>query len=173
MKVIIIGVQGSGKTTQAKILANQLNIPMYTMSQLLRDAIAEDDIYVTTEFSLEDMRAGNLAPSHITTYLYEKITDNDFVLEGYMRTEEQAKKLHKDRDTVIIELILSKDEATRRMLLRRREDDTIESIGKRLETFYSNINNIRNYVNVHQADAHGDIEQVHNNILNVIRTQGV
>jgi adenylate kinase len=173
MKVILIGVQGSGKTTQATKLAKRLNLPMYTMSQLLKDAIAEDDVYVTTEFTLDDMRKGILAPTHITKYLYDKIKDESFVFEGYMRTEEQAKSLSTNSDVIVIELLLSKDEATKRMLSRQRDDDTIESIDRRLESFYSNINNIRNYIKVHQVDAIGDIEQVNNNMLYIIKAQGV
>ncbi|MBI3341523.1 AAA family ATPase, partial [Candidatus Curtissbacteria bacterium] len=36
MKIIFLGMQGSGKSTQAKILSGQLNIPYIEMGQLLR-----------------------------------------------------------------------------------------------------------------------------------------
>jgi adenylate kinase family enzyme len=145
MKIQFIGVQGSGKSTQAKQLATTLNFPFYGLSDLLRKAIAEEDLYVIMRYTLDDITQGNLAGDDVIEYLIDSIEEDDYVMEGYLRTPEQA-QLWADRkspEDMCIELTIDEATAVTRMQDRKRVDDTESAIKKRLEKFYANMVGIR------------------------------
>jgi adenylate kinase family enzyme len=145
MKIQFIGVQGSGKSTLARKLAEILNLPFYGLSDLLRKSIAEEDQFVITKYTLEDISQGILAPDTVIEYLVNSIKENDYVMEGYVRTSEQA-KLWADRkspEDMCIELTIDEKTAIDRMKARNRVDDTESSIKNRLTKFYENMDDIR------------------------------
>jgi len=93
MNYLFIGVQGSGKGTQAKIISKSLNIPHISTGDLLRattgELRAEIDSYITK---------GNLIPNELMLrILKERISQEDcqngFLLDGYPRNIQQAKDL--------------------------------------------------------------------------------
>lgn len=93
MNYLFIGVQGSGKGTQAKMISKSLNIPHISTGDLLRattgELRAEIDSYITK---------GNLIPNELMLkILKERISRDDcqngFLLDGYPRNIQQAKDL--------------------------------------------------------------------------------
>ena len=64
MKIIFLGIQGSGKSTQAKIAAEKLSLPYIETSQLLREKSkgADED----AKKIAEALDRGNLVPDEIT-----------------------------------------------------------------------------------------------------------
>lgn len=96
MKIVLIGPQGSGKGTQAKLIASKLGIPHISTGDLFRENIAKE-----TELGRkvkEIMNAGNLVPDEIVVgMLKARISEPDaakgFVLDGYPRNLKQAKVL--------------------------------------------------------------------------------
>ena len=93
MNYLFIGVQGSGKGTQAGLVSKNLNMPHISTGDLLRattgKAREEIDSYITK---------GNLVPdSLILKILSERLSQEDckngFILDGYPRNLQQAKDL--------------------------------------------------------------------------------
>jgi len=119
MKLLFVGVQGSGKGTQAKIVSEKLGIPHISTGDLLRGAESvlkkEIDSYITV---------GKLVPDELMLMvLQDRLSLNDciegFILDGYPRNMVQAKKL--DEITSIdkvIEIVISDSEALVRAIYR-------------------------------------------------------
>ncbi len=116
MNILLIGPQGSGKGTQAKLLSERLKIPHISTGDLLRNATGElrrdIDSYIV---------AGNLYPDEkmlkiLKERFEEKDCKNGFILDGFPRNLKQAEML--DKITKIdkaIEISVSDKEAVRRL----------------------------------------------------------
>lgn len=138
MKIIFLGIQGSGKSTQAKILSQKLNLPYVEMGQLLRDRL--DELSPEANQIRQALETGNLVPNQITiNTLNKKLKDaqynSGFILDGYPRNDVQLKSLPGKFDKVFY-ITLSKEEAINRLTLRARIDDTPEVIERRVELFF-------------------------------------
>lgn len=138
MKIIFLGIQGSGKSTQAKILSEKLNLPYIEMGQLLRDRLSEK-----SEEAYKIKRAltiGNLVPDQIAiNTLKKRIQESDFdkgfILDGYPRNLVQLKSLPGKFDKVFY-IELSQEEAIKRLTLRSRRDDKPKVIERRVSLFF-------------------------------------
>lgn len=120
MNLIFMGVQGSGKGTQAKIISEKLNICHISTGDLLRNTSGvlkkEIDDYINK---------GNLVPDKlIIKVLQNKFSSdeckNGYILDGFPRNIVQAKYLDNiakiDR---VIEISISDNESIRRIINRR------------------------------------------------------
>lgn len=137
MKIIFLGMQGSGKSTQAQILAQKLSLPYIEMGQLLRDKSKDkDEVGNSIRQSLE---AGKLVENQITIDTLRQKTSgykSGYVLDGYPRNREQLGALDDDIDFVFY-IKVSDQEAKKRLVSRSRHDDTPELIDKRIEIFHA------------------------------------
>lgn len=96
MNIVLFGAPGAGKGTQAKKIVEKYNIPQISTGDILREAIKQE-----TKLGLEAkeyMNKGNLVPDEVVNGLVkERLAQADcnkgFILDGYPRTLEQAKKL--------------------------------------------------------------------------------
>lgn len=96
MNIVLFGAPGAGKGTQAKKMVEKYNIPQISTGDILREAIKQE-----TKLGLEAkeyMNKGNLVPDEVVNGLVkERLAQADcnkgFILDGYPRTLEQAKKL--------------------------------------------------------------------------------
>lgn len=145
MRVLILGVQGSGKGTQAKRIAVAHEVPHVATGDILRAAVANG-----TELGLRVqpiLERGDLVPDELMIDLIrERLAEEEgFVLDGFPRTLAQAEALDqmlaeigKPLDTVIL-LEVSDEEAMNRMLGRAAEegraDDTPDVIANRLALY--------------------------------------
>lgn len=146
MKIIFLGMQGSGKSTQAQILAQKLNVPYIEMGQLLRDKSKDDDnIGAAIREALE---TGRLVENQITIdSLKEKISQvgvNGYVLDGYPRNKEQLSFLDTDLDKVFY-INVSDEEAIKRLLSRGRHDDVQDIIKKRIGIYHNETEPLLDY----------------------------
>jgi adenylate kinase len=146
MRVLILGVQGSGKGTQAKRIAAAHGVPHVATGDILRAAVANG-----TELGLRVqpiLERGDLVPDELMIDLIRErlVVEVGFVLDGFPRTAAQAEALDamldeigKPLDTVIL-LEVSDEEAMSRMLGRAAEegraDDTPEVIANRLRLYH-------------------------------------
>lgn len=115
-----MGVQGSGKGTQAKLLAEHLKIPHISTGDIFRSLTGELKAKVDALIN-----KGNLVPDSLTLEIIkERLSKPDckrgFILDGYPRNIAQAKSL----DTItkiekIIEISLEDKESIRRLSGRR------------------------------------------------------
>jgi len=120
MKLIFVGPQGCGKGTQAKVVAEKLDICHISTGDLLRATTGglkeEIDSYTDN---------GNLVPDElILRILNERVMQDDcengFILDGYPRNVAQAEELDKIMDIdKVIEISISDDESVRRIGGRR------------------------------------------------------
>jgi len=96
MRLILLGLPGAGKGTQAKILAKEKGLLHISTGDMFREAAAEG-----TELGLkaqEYMSAGSLVPDEVTIgMLLERIEKPDasegLMLDGFPRTIPQAEAL--------------------------------------------------------------------------------
>ncbi len=93
MRIVFLGPPGSGKGTQAQILAQKLGIPQISSGDLLRDAVQNDT--PTGRKAKVYMDKGELVPDTIVIDLVgERIKDEKkFILDGFPRNIQQAEKL--------------------------------------------------------------------------------
>ena len=93
MNIILIGPQGSGKGTQAKLLNEKLGFTHVSTGDLLRDHISRNtDLGKKAK---EFVEVGKLAPDELVAELIkDKIIGlNQFMLDGFPRTMKQVKLL--------------------------------------------------------------------------------
>jgi len=105
MRIVFLGPPGSGKGTQAQILAQKLGIPQISSGDLLREAVQNNTLAGKKAKSY--MEKGELVPDSIVIELVqERIKDDKaYILDGFPRNVEQAEKL----DNVLSELGLPLD----------------------------------------------------------------
>ena len=140
--MVILGRQGSGKGTQAVRIAERFGVIHISTGDMLRTAVKEG-----TELGLKAkniMDAGDLVPDTVINgIVQERLTKGDvaqsgFLLDGYPRTVGQTNELRslaKGNLKLAINLEVSIEEVTKRMISRGREDDTEEAIARRLELY--------------------------------------
>lgn len=121
-KILFIGPQGSGKGTQAQILAQKFNVPIFSTGNILRQRIKQGD---ELGKEIENIiNAGHLAPDDLVNRIVaEKIKmdgQNGYILDGYPRNLAQAEFLDGvDELTHVLEIDLPEGEAIRRISGRR------------------------------------------------------
>jgi adenylate kinase len=149
LDVLLLGVQGSGKGTQAKRLASEYDIAHLSTGDMLRKAIADG-----TELGRRVkpiLEAGDLVPDDLMIELIrDRIqspeTAGGFILDGFPRTMAQADALDAmlaeiDRPlSVVLELQVPDDVAIERLRKRAvdegRSDDTPEAISNRIDLYH-------------------------------------
>ncbi|MBI2330057.1 nucleoside monophosphate kinase [Candidatus Daviesbacteria bacterium] len=130
MKILLIGPQGSGKSTQAGLLAEYLGIPKISTGDIFREMPRVKEV----------LAVGKLVDDEITAEivkkrLQESDCQNGFILDGYPRTIEQVNIFEPSFDKVIY-LNVPRGEVVKRLMQRGRADDTVELINKRLDLYY-------------------------------------
>lgn len=121
MNIILMGVQGSGKGTQAEKLALDPGWRHINIGQLFRGLLKEDNELSRTVSSY--VHRGELVPDEITFEVIDSAIDNDvrgLIFDGFPRTKQQAEYLFKRMDidaTVLLDL--PEEESFRRITSRR------------------------------------------------------
>lgn len=140
MKIVLIGIQGSGKSTQGNLLSKQLGIPYLSTGHIFRTLAKEKT--TLGHYIKAVINTGMLVPDEktieiVNTYLSRPEYRKGYILDGFPRTIEQAKKFSNNVDKVIY-LDIPQKEAIYRLVYRHseaREDETIPAIKKRIESF--------------------------------------
>src|SRR3989344_2913414 len=141
MKVVLIGIQGAGKSTQGNLLSKTLGVPYLSTGHIFR-ALAKEKTKLG-RYIKEIMNAGYLIPDEktleiVSEYLKRAEYQNGYILDGFPRTVPQAKSFNNGVDKVIY-LKVSDREALWRLSYRNgegREDETLLAIRKRIESFH-------------------------------------
>jgi len=148
LDVLLLGVQGSGKGTQAKRLATEYGLAHIATGDMLRTAMADGTPLGQRVKPIYD--AGELVPDDLMIELIrERLqapdAENGFILDGFPRTMPQADALDSmleeiDRPlAVVFELQVPDSVAIERLRKRAaeegRSDDTPEAIAKRIELY--------------------------------------
>ena len=138
MKIIFLGSQGSGKSTQAQLVAKKLNLPCIEMGQLFRDKAKDKDSQAQEIKRALDV--GELVPDEIAIKtLHDRLLKADcvrgYVLDGYPRNYAQLEGLEKDIDKVF-NIKLSDHEGIKRSINRARTDDNLQVLTRRLKLYH-------------------------------------
>jgi adenylate kinase len=147
-RLVIMGPQGSGKGTQAALLAERLGIPTISTGDLFRSHMAaRDDL---GELARSYTSRGELVPDEVTNAMVRRrLAEPDvaegFILDGYPRNCYQLDELDDilaelgTRLDGVVELTAERGELMARMKHRaeveHREDDTDEAIARRLDIY--------------------------------------
>lgn len=188
---IFFGIAGSGKGTQGELLEKYLR----------ENKLVEDVIYIspgveyrkivdnggyTGQLIKKISEKGSLAPDFLTTSLFTNILVSNmtekmsFISDGYPRTISQAESFEKamqfySRENIhVIYIEVGKEEATKRMKLRARADDTDEGIETRFDEYIKNVLPSMKYFEgksgYHMVTINGEqsVEQVHADIIKAL-----
>lgn len=140
MKIILIGIQGSGKSTQGNLLSEKLNIPYLSTGHIFRELAKEHTEH--GRYIKETMSAGYLIPDDKTLeivddYLGRQEYKDGYILDGFPRTVVQAQSFKEHIDKVVY-LEVSDEEALRRLTGQDdRPDNNSKAIQKRIELFHN------------------------------------
>lgn len=174
--IIFMGVAGSGKSAQGRLLADRLGYPWLSTGEFLRMLIAGE--------RRREMLEGKLLDDKEIIGLVQKIfrivdTQHEFVMDGFPRTVAQADWLlsqsrHGQLDiTAVIHLQASEEVVLERLLQRGRQDDQTEVIRERFREYEESTRPIidefkRNGVEVFEINGVGEVESIHENVVKAI-----
>jgi adenylate kinase len=149
LDVLLLGVQGSGKGTQAKRIASDYGLAHIATGDILRAAMAAETQLGRRVRPIYD--AGELVPDDlmidlIRERLQSPDTENGFILDGFPRTMAQADALDSmlseiDRPLAVVFELQVPDEVAIDRLSKRaveegRPDDTPEAIATRIQLYH-------------------------------------
>lgn len=172
--IILMGLAGSGKSTQGQLLAEATGRVWLSAGQVLRDT-DDPEIRAIQE-------RGELVPDEITFRLMtqgmlEAVRDGkDVVIDGFPRDVKQAEWLAENLASVmklVIVIEVPKEELVRRLLLRGRSDDTKEAIEERFRIVEQNIYTICEVlggesIKIVKVDGTGTVEEVFERIKSAV-----
>jgi adenylate kinase len=175
--IALIGMAGSGKSTQRKLLAAQLDCPWIYPGELLRHNL--------TGAQKANLLAGKHIDDDITIPLLEAdilkkdAKNRECVLDGAPRTLRQAEwfagmiKRGEIKLTGFIHLVMELPEAKRRLLNRERQDDNGSAINERFKVYQTLTRPVVDYliaqgIAVHNVAAAGTPQEVNDRIRQAI-----
>jgi adenylate kinase len=148
MRILFLGPPGSGKGTQARLLAERLAIPAISTGDILREAVRNGTPLGRSVQAVMDR--GDLVPDEtMIALVHERLGAPDarrgFILDGFPRTVAQAMALDRELSgngegvSTVISLIVPESVLVERLRGRSgaegRPDDRPEAVRERLRVY--------------------------------------
>ncbi|HUA12929.1 MAG TPA: nucleoside monophosphate kinase [Candidatus Sulfotelmatobacter sp.] len=175
--ILLMGIAGSGKGTQGKMLADQYNYHLFSMGEILR-------MYLTGE-QRQRIVAGNLLGDDETIKIVDKLLNDipdeeGIILDGFPRTIPQAKWLIEQSKSgrfklkVALHLVASKRAVKDRLIKRARLDDNEDAIEKRFSEYDKSTMPLVRWLDEHgvkvvNIEAEHSIEEVNKQIRDALK----
>ena len=188
MKIIFFGPPGSGKGTQAKLIARELNILHLSTGDILRDKLSDGD---TLALKLKEiMSSGNLVSDEIlnqiiASKLIGEECSNGYILDGYPRTISQSEFLlsffktnNLEIDLVFdfkIDFKLVQERIINRAKQEQRSDDNLDVIKIRLDKYTKETFPVSQFFsenfreNFYDIDASQEVSKIQKELMNIIK----
>ena len=186
MNIILFGPPGAGKGTQAKFLVKILNNFQVSTGDMLRDEINKDT-HIGKKI-INFMNEGKFVDDEIVNSLMKKVVFDSskkgkLIFDGYPRTIDQAKNLDlllKDSNQqidFIFFLNVNKETIIKRIKRRKveekREDDDLDTILKRYDTYLKTTSPVLDYYSSKQnfckLDGNLEIDQINQQIKDFLK----
>ncbi len=173
--LVFMGIQWSWKWTQAKILLQTYpqDYAYFATGDIFRALMSVDDAFGNhIKHRIEN---GLLLEDNITNALFDGFfytvlqTKKHMLLDWYPRTLSQCANLlnftqEHGREVLLVQFVLSHEEAVKRMQIRARHDDTPEIIEARIAQFNTKkkpiIDFLSSYAESVEIDSSAEIEEV-------------
>lgn len=178
MIVVFLGPPGSGKGTQAVLLAEKRSLQHLSTGDLLREALKSGSLL--GKKAARYMNEGELVPDALVSGLVgERIVENSggFLLDGYPRNVSQAKDLekiaaHAGQDlAAVILLDVPPVELVHRLAGRGRTDDTPATVHQRLNVYLAETAPLIDFYEakgiLFRVDGVGSIEEIHRRVMDI------
>ncbi len=175
MKLILLGIQGAGKSTQGSLLRKKLGVQYLSTGHIFRD-LAREHTTLGRRIK-ETMNAGYLIPDRqtlkiVSEYLSRPEYQKGYILDGFPRTVKQAENFQNGIDKVIY-LNVSDKEALWRLSYRNnddgREDETLAAIRKRIMLYHKYTDPVLEHYKKHhkliEIDGEQKIKDIYKEIL--------
>lgn len=175
--IIMMGLAGSGKSMQGKLLADQKGYPWLSTGEFLR--------MLVTGSQRQKMLSGELLDDEEIISQMQKIfglinTEDEFVLDGFPRTLAQAEwllsqiKFGQLKATAVVHITIPLELAKSRLSSRGRQDDNDVAINDRLQTFQNTelpiIQSFKDAnIPIYEVDGAKKPEEVHEFIIRHIK----
>lgn len=154
MDLVLFGIQGSGKGTQSKIIADRFGLKVFETGGELRRLASEDNEMAKKVKAITE--AGNLVPTEVVMDIIANFVNtipqgSSVLFDGIPRSDDQKTQFDElmkktNRNFVCLIIDLSKEEALKRLTTRRvckqckevypayYDKDNCEKCGGELET---------------------------------------
>lgn len=177
MRIVLIGIQGAGKSTQGNMLSEALGVPYLSSGHIFREMAREKT--KTGRWLKETLNTGSLIPDEMTIkivseYLEKPEYEKGFIVDGYPRTVPQA-EVFSDGTEKAVFIDVSDKEALWRISGRvsDRDDETLQAIRKRIALFHELTQEVINFYqekgNLIQVDGEQDVNTVFADIMKSIK----
>ncbi len=179
MKIVLIAIQGGGKSTQGNLLSEKLKVPYLSTGHIFRELAKEHTPH--GRYIKETMSAGYLIPDDKTIeivdeYLSRPEYQSGYILDGFPRTLNQAESFKEPIDYVVY-LRVSDEEALHRLMIKNgqegRPDNSASAIKKRIESFHRFTEPVLDYYRKKNAlvevDGQRSIEEIHQEIMDKLQ----
>ena len=180
MNIVLLGISGSGKGTQAEMLADKYGLTHISSGGLFRAEYEKKSPEGLAAY--EYWSKGSWVPDETTfnlVKLYLDQAENGFILDGFPRTLNQCHILDNyvssknQKIDHAIYLMVSEEEAINRLKKRAVEgrlDETEEIIRARFRSFVESINPILEYYKNNLMEINGErsVEEINRDIISKI-----